>query len=142
MTARISSPYFVGRGQELQRLHAVLEGAAAGTVRTVLVGGEAGVGKTRMLAEFRAAAEIGGARVLEGGCVDLGDGARPYDPFVAALRPWLRSLPDEDLARIVGPARSTVLQLIPDLHSDHGADAPVADAASAQIGRASCRERV
>ena len=115
MTARISSPVFVGRGEELQRLQAVLEGAMAGTVGTALVGGEAGVGKTRLLTEFRAGAASAGLRVLEGGCVDLGDGARPYDPFVAALRPWLRSLPSEDFDRIVGSARSAVLQLIPDL---------------------------
>ena len=132
MTARISSPYFVGRGEELQRLRAVLEGAGSGTVGTVLVGGEAGVGKTRMLTEFRAEAEAAGARVLEGGCVDLGDGARPYDPFVAALRPWLRSLPAEDFDRIVGPARSTVLQLIPDLRSGEDGDASAADPASAR----------
>ena len=115
MTARISSPVFVGRGDELLRLQAALDGAAAGTVGKVLVGGEAGVGKTRLLAEFCAGAASAGTRVLEGGCVDLGDGARPYDPFVAALRPWLRSLPPDEFDRIVGPARSAVLQLIPDL---------------------------
>jgi DNA-binding CsgD family transcriptional regulator/tetratricopeptide (TPR) repeat protein len=132
MTARISSPRFVGRGQELLRLQAVLDGAASGAVGTVLVGGEAGVGKTRMLAEFRSRAESAGARVLEGGCVDLGDGARPYDPFVAALRPWLRSLPADDFDRIVGPARSTVLQLIPDLGSGGTGEAAAADPASAR----------
>jgi DNA-binding CsgD family transcriptional regulator/tetratricopeptide (TPR) repeat protein len=127
MSARISSPVFVGRGEELRRLHAVLDGARAGTVGTVLIGGEAGVGKTRLLAEFRARAASTGLRVLQGGCVDLGDGAPPYDPFVAALRPWLRSLPAEDVDRIVGPARSAVLQLIPDLESANGeapAEAP------------------
>jgi DNA-binding CsgD family transcriptional regulator/tetratricopeptide (TPR) repeat protein len=117
MSARISSPVFIGRVEELQRLQAVSEGAIAGTVGTVLVGGEAGVGKSRLLAEFRARAVAAGLRVLVGGCVELGDGARPYDPFVAALRPWLRSLPAEDFNRIVGPARSAVLQLIPDLES-------------------------
>lgn len=121
MSTRISSPIFVGRGEELRRLQAVLDGATGGTVGTVLVGGEAGVGKTRLLAEFRARATSAGVRVLEGGCIDLGDGARPYDPFVAALRPWLRSLPAEDLDRIVGPARSAVAQLIPDLESADGA---------------------
>ena len=128
MTARISSPVFVGRAEELQRLHAVLDGARDGAVGMVLVGGEAGVGKTRLLAEFRVAAVSGGARVLEGGCVDLGDAARPYDPFVAALRPWLGSLPPAMFERIVGPARSAVQQLIPDLElatpDDTLADAP------------------
>ena len=131
MTTRISSPEFVGRGDELQRLQAVLEGAMAGTVGTVLVGGEAGVGKTRLLAEFRAGAVSAGLRVLEGGCVDLGDGARPYDPFVAALRPWLRSLPAEEFDRIVGPARSAVRQLIPDLESGGEGEAAAAAPASA-----------
>src|SRR5262245_41358446 len=118
MTARISSPVFVGRSEERLRLQAALDGAMAGTVGATLIGGEAGVGKSRLLAEFTAGAASEGTRVLEGGCVDLGDGARPYDPFVAALRPWLRSLPAEDFERIVGPARSTVLQLIPDLGSE------------------------
>ena len=131
MTARISSPVFVGRAEELHRLQAVLDGAMAGTVGTVLVGGEAGVGKTRLLAEFRAGAVSAGLRVLEGGCVDLGDGARPYDPFVAALRPWLKSLPAEEFNRIVGPARSAVLQLIPDLESGGEGEAPAAATASA-----------
>lgn len=126
MTARISSPVFVGRGEELQRLHAVLDNARAGTVGMVLVGGEAGVGKTRLLAEFQAGAVSAAARVLAGGCVDLGDAARPYDPFVAALRPWLRSLPSTEFDRIVGPARSAVLQLIPDLEPDGAGDAPAA----------------
>ena len=123
MTARISSPVFVGRGEELQRLQAVLDGAMAGAVGAALVGGEAGVGKTRLLTEFRASAVSAGVRVLVGGCVDLGDGARPYDPFVAALRPWLTSLPPDDFDRIVGPARSAVLQLIPDLVSDDEGEA-------------------
>lgn len=124
MSARISSPVFVGRGEELQRLQGVLASAMAGTVGTVLVGGEAGVGKSRLLAEFRSRAASAELRVLEGGCVDLGDGARPYDPFVAALRPWLRSLPPEDFDRIVGPARSAVLQLIPDLEAGAESEAP------------------
>ncbi len=93
MTARIASPVFVGRGEELRRLQAVLDDARSGVVGTVIVGGEAGVGKTRLLAELRAGAESAGFRFLVGGCVDLGDGARPYDPLVAALRPWLKALP-------------------------------------------------
>src|SRR3954452_7259369 len=120
MSGRISSPVFVGRTEELGRLGNVLERVGMGEVATVLVGGEAGVGKTRLLTEFRTHATDAGARVLVGGCVDLGDGARPYDPFVAALRPWLMSLSAEEFARITGPARSAVLQLIPDLDISHG----------------------
>lgn len=124
MFTRISSPVFVGRGDELQRLRAVLEGARAGAVGTVIVGGEAGVGKTRLLAELRAGAESSGLRFLGGACVDLGDGAPPYDPLVAALRPWLKALPPEDRRRIVGPARSAVLRLIPDLEFGDDGETP------------------
>ncbi len=126
MTVRIASPVFVGRGEELHRLQAALEGARSGVVGTVIVGGEAGVGKTRLLAELRAGAASAGVRFLAGACVDLGDGARPYDPLVAALRPWLKALPAEEFERIVGPARSAVQQLIPDLETG-GGGATVAD---------------
>jgi DNA-binding CsgD family transcriptional regulator/tetratricopeptide (TPR) repeat protein len=124
MTARISSPRFVGRAGELQRLRAVLDRAGSGEVGTIIVGGEAGVGKSRLLAELRAGVESSGVHFLEGACVDLGDGAPPYDALVAALRPWLKALPPEERRRIVGPARSTVLQLIPDLESETDAGTP------------------
>lgn len=122
MTTRISSPVFVGRTEELQRLQAVLDAAGSGAVGTVIIGGEAGVGKTRLLAEVRARAASAGMRFLAGACVDLGEGARPYDPFVAALRPWLRALSPSEAGRIVGPARSAVQQLIPDLAGGDGGE--------------------
>jgi DNA-binding CsgD family transcriptional regulator/tetratricopeptide (TPR) repeat protein len=132
MAARISSPVFIGRGDELQRLEAVLAGAREGASGRVIVGGEAGVGKTRLLAELRAGAESAGMRFLTGGCVDLGDGAPPYDPLVAALRPWLKALPPEDYRRIVGPARSAVLQLIPDLDLRDEAEAAAVSSSASQ----------
>jgi DNA-binding CsgD family transcriptional regulator/tetratricopeptide (TPR) repeat protein len=130
MTARIASPVFVGRGQELQRLQDLLDSARSGVVSAAIVGGEAGVGKTRLLAEVRGRAEAAGLRFLSGACVDLGDGARPYDPFVAALRPWLKALPPADAGRILGPARSAVLQLIPDLAAEEPGGEPMGEAAS------------
>jgi DNA-binding CsgD family transcriptional regulator/tetratricopeptide (TPR) repeat protein len=116
MPGRISSAAFVGRHAELRRLEALLASVISDeTFATVLIGGEAGVGKTRLLSEFRASAEASGARYLAGACVDLGEGARPYDPLVAALRPWLRSLDRDEFRRIVGPARDEILRLVPGL---------------------------
>jgi DNA-binding CsgD family transcriptional regulator/tetratricopeptide (TPR) repeat protein len=133
MTARIASPVFVGRGEELRRLQAVLDSARSEVVGTVIVGGEAGVGKTRLLAELRSGAEPAGFRFLVGGCVDLGDGARPYDPLVAALRPWLKGLTPDEFDRVVGPARSAVQQLIPDLEAGgDGDEAPDAGTSATQ----------
>ena len=130
MPSRISSAAFVGRHAELRRLEALLGGVISDeTFATVLIGGEAGVGKTRLLSEFRARAEASGARYLSGACVDLGEGARPYDPLVAALRPWLRSLEESEFRRIVGPARDEIVRLLPDLApagERHAAADPVA----------------
>jgi predicted ATPase len=72
--SRISSPRFVGRADELARLDGALAGEAP---RVLLVGGEAGVGKTRLLAEFTARAHAAGARVLVGSCLHAGAGALP-----------------------------------------------------------------
>src|SRR3954467_7141278 len=74
----------VGRASELARLLAHVDRAAAGRTSTVLLAGDAGVGKTRLLT-FRAIER--GVRVLTGHCVDLGDVGLPYLPFVDLLRP-------------------------------------------------------
>ena len=67
---------------------------AEGRPAVVLVGGEAGVGKTRLVAELAARAEAAGVLVATGGCVELTAGTAPYLAFTEALR---------DLARAVGP---------------------------------------
>jgi predicted ATPase len=99
MLGRISSAAFVGRHGELRRLNALLAGVTSQSFATVLIGGEAGVGKTRLLSEFRASAEARGTRYLAGACMDVGEGARPYDPLVAAFRPFLRSLDEDEFKR-------------------------------------------
>ena len=64
-----------------------VERAAAGRCEAVLLAGDAGVGKTRLLDELTARAADRGVRVLTGHCVDLGDVGLPYLPFVDLLRP-------------------------------------------------------
>lgn len=76
----------VGRAVELAHLEALL--GLAGAPRTadaVLLAGDAGVGKTRLLSELHAHARAEGWRVLVGHCVDLGDSALPYLPFTEIL---------------------------------------------------------
>jgi hypothetical protein len=72
MTATLTSPTFVGRTEELARLAAAVERAAGDVPTSVLIGGEAGVGKTRLVGEVVAAARAAGVTVLHGGCVELG----------------------------------------------------------------------
>jgi predicted ATPase len=94
----------VGRASELAALLAALDRAAAGRASTVLLSGDAGVGKTRLLDELTARAAGRGVRVLTGHCVDLGDVGLPYLPFVDLLRPVAA---DPDLPP--GAAASAVL---------------------------------
>ncbi|GAA4308826.1 helix-turn-helix transcriptional regulator [Streptomyces venetus] len=75
----------VGRDAELERLSGVLERARGGEARAVLVAGDAGVGKTRVLNEVSARAEADGMTVVTGHCVDLGDVGLPYLPFTEVL---------------------------------------------------------
>ncbi|WP_225853599.1 AAA family ATPase [Micromonospora sp. AMSO31t] len=90
MTARAASTVLVGRQSELTGLREALGRARAGDPATVLVGGEAGVGKTRLLEEFGAHATATGARLLIGQCLELGEAGLPFAPFAAALRDVLR----------------------------------------------------
>ncbi|MEH0550055.1 helix-turn-helix transcriptional regulator [Streptomyces sp. B21-101] len=92
---RSVSPVFVGRSDELDVLNDALSRAAAGEPQALLVGGEAGVGKTRLVEEFAATAGRGGAVVAVGGCVEIGADGLPFAPFSSALRALRRALPDE-----------------------------------------------
>ncbi|WP_155059932.1 helix-turn-helix transcriptional regulator [Streptomyces blattellae] len=83
-TTTFTTP-IVGREDELARLSSVLERARGGAARAVLVAGDAGVGKTRVLDEVSARAAAAGMTVLTGHCVDLGDVGLPYLPFSEVL---------------------------------------------------------
>ncbi|WP_230193718.1 ATP-binding protein [Streptomyces coriariae] len=76
---------FIGREEELARLSGVLERARGGESRAVLIAGDAGVGKTRVLDEVATRAARSGMTVLTGHCVDLGDVGLPYLPFTEIL---------------------------------------------------------
>jgi DNA-binding CsgD family transcriptional regulator/tetratricopeptide (TPR) repeat protein len=116
MTATLTSPTFVGRTEELARLAAAADRAAAGAPTAVLIGGEAGVGKTRLVGELVASARAAGATVLVGGCVELGGEGVPFAPLIEALRPFLRDLDEPQLARLVpGRARAELARLLPEL---------------------------
>jgi hypothetical protein len=72
-----SAPPLVGRAADLAALEAALEQARGGDVVTVVVGGDAGIGKTRVVDEFSERAYAQGARLLTGACVDAGDVTLP-----------------------------------------------------------------
>jgi DNA-binding CsgD family transcriptional regulator/tetratricopeptide (TPR) repeat protein len=86
MAGEFPSSAFIGRAVELGQLDAVLDRAGQGRPQVVLVAGDAGVGKTRLLLALADRARRRGMRVLSGGCVELGDIGLPYLPVVDALR--------------------------------------------------------
>ncbi|MFG1976718.1 ATP-binding protein [Nonomuraea fuscirosea] len=90
MRGRSVSPVFVGREEELAALAESFDEAIKGKVTAVLLGGEAGVGKTRLVQRFAASRTAGGAHVLFGGCVELSTEGLAYAPFTAALRQLVR----------------------------------------------------
>jgi predicted ATPase len=67
----------------------------------VFIGGEAGVGKSRLVREFSARAREAGSRVLTGGCVELGSEGLPFAPFTAVLRQLVRDLGADGVAGLL-----------------------------------------
>jgi DNA-binding CsgD family transcriptional regulator/tetratricopeptide (TPR) repeat protein len=100
---RVSSPLFVGRRTELESIAAALEAAAEGHSTFLLIAGEAGVGKTRLLDEALRAARAAGAVTAIGRCVELGVSGIPFAPIRTALRDVLSAA---DVAGAVGLERA------------------------------------
>jgi DNA-binding CsgD family transcriptional regulator/tetratricopeptide (TPR) repeat protein len=86
VASRVSSAVFVGRAEELDALVVAMTQARGGTPGLVLVGGEAGVGKSRLVAELTACAVAQGDRVLAGQCVGFDEATIPLLPVIDALR--------------------------------------------------------
>jgi DNA-binding NarL/FixJ family response regulator len=90
MRTRLTSSHFVGRVGELAELEAILQDASDQRPALVLLGGESGVGKTRLVREFEQR-HADDAIVLRGEAVEQGDAELPYAPLLGALRPLVRS---------------------------------------------------
>ena len=85
MVARVNDA-FVGRVHEVAELERALSQARAGIGATVLLAGEAGIGKTRLASELARRARDAGFEVLLGRSIDLVGTELPFQPFVEALR--------------------------------------------------------
>lgn len=110
-----ASPRLVGREAELAALRHALETASSGETTAVLVGGDAGVGKTRLVSEFAAEAAGDGATVIVGQCVALGGDGLPFAPIAGALRDLLAQLGEEAFLDLAGPGRDVLPSLLPEL---------------------------
>jgi ATP/maltotriose-dependent transcriptional regulator MalT len=110
--AGVVSPVFVGRQAELSAAHELVDATSRGESGLLLVAGEAGVGKSRLVAEVADHAREQGVRVLSGRCVQLGPEGLPFAPVAEALRELLRDTGGEELDEILGPARELVARLV------------------------------
>ena len=133
MSSRVVSPVFIGRRGELTSLGALMDRARAQEPAFAVIGGEAGVGKTRLVREAAEQAAAAGFLVLTGQCVELGAEGLPLAPLVDALRILARTLPPGELARVLGPAAPVLARLLPELLPDAGARRPGEEIQKAQL---------
>ncbi len=132
MPSRLTSAHLVGRVAELAELELALTQAATGQPGLVLLAGDSGIGKTRLLAEFerRACAEQQRPAILRGEAVQTGDGELPYGPLLGALRPLVRER-HEALSELAPGSRAQLAALLPGL--DNGTPREERDDPSAQV---------
>jgi DNA-binding CsgD family transcriptional regulator len=126
-------PRFVGRGTERERFEALFQQARAGTPSMVVIEGEAGIGKTRLIFEMTTAAEAVGALVLQGACPPVGGRDMPLAPLVSAIRRMAQSAEPTDMAALA-PARPALAPLIPALAVDPPMAATGAPSGSIGLG--------
>jgi predicted ATPase/class 3 adenylate cyclase len=113
LAARERTP-FVGRTQERTRLLQAVERARAGSGTLILIGGEAGVGKSRLVEEVAAEARRLGLMVLTGHCVDQ-QGAPPYLPTIEHLEEAARQGTPETFRQALGENAPEIAKLMPEL---------------------------
>jgi DNA-binding CsgD family transcriptional regulator/tetratricopeptide (TPR) repeat protein len=124
---------FVGRASEMDVLLGGLADAISGRGRLFLLGGEPGIGKTRLADEFAARAQSQGARVLWGRCWEAG-GAPAYWPWIQSIRGLLRDLDAQALAEAVAGGGADLAQMLPELR-DRLPDLPPPAPASPEVAR-------
>ncbi|MFL5778262.1 MAG: AAA family ATPase [Chloroflexota bacterium] len=113
MTVGVAARELIGRERELDDLDSALVSARGGSPRIVVIAGEAGVGKTRLVSEALQRARAAETAVLSGGCLDLAGAELPYAPLVEALRGLTRTMSSDELASVLGPARDELTRLLP-----------------------------
>jgi class 3 adenylate cyclase len=104
---------FAGRAEDVERLTVAWKETVEGARRAVLVSGEPGIGKTRLVTEVVRIAHDRGAIVLWGRCdEDLG---APYAPYAEALRQYVAACPADRVRAELGPLGGELVRIVPEL---------------------------
>jgi DNA-binding CsgD family transcriptional regulator len=120
---RSEGQVIVGRSGELETARGLLRRALDGSPGVLVVGGEAGVGKTRLVESVAADARTLGFRIAAGACLRMDAGAMPYAAIVGALRQLARDGDPGTIAASLGAYRHEVARLLPEVVRLAGATA-------------------
>src|SRR6476661_554615 len=123
MPAKFSSERFVGRERELSHLAVALEAAAEGRSPRLLLSGRGGTGVSRLVTE--AVRRVGRLsrpfQVVRCTAVPA-RGRAAYGPIIEGFGPWLGSLADDELARVLGPGAEAIARLVPGIDARLGGE--------------------
>lgn len=110
----ILSPVHVGRAAELEAVERALDRLQEGAGHVLLIAGEAGIGKSRLVLDARQRAQQRGLPIFQGRCFEQ-DRALPYAPWLDLLRSCFAGRSAEELAQDLGPAARPLLALLPEM---------------------------
>src|SRR5258707_245817 len=106
-------PILIGRTAEMAALQECIEATVSGQGGVVLLSGEAGIGKSRLVAELQRSAEALAFQLLGGQCFPA-DRSCPYAPLLDLLRAFLAPLSATEIARALEPSARVLLPLLPE----------------------------
>ena len=129
----MTGPVLIGRAAEVARLDALVTDLLDGHGGLVLIDGEAGVGKTRLVAEAVARAHACGVTAATGHCVDLGEGIWPLAAPREIVGGLLADLDDENRDEMLGPGRAVLGRLLPELGVGGADDRPLPAAEACEL---------
>jgi DNA-binding NarL/FixJ family response regulator len=110
----VSSPTLIGREAQLALLTDLLTLACSGQSRIALIAGEAGIGKSRLVAEIKARAGLLGGQIVQGRCFEQ-ERALPYAPLIDLLRTFCLGRSADELAHACGSTAVELTKISPDL---------------------------
>lgn len=114
MVGTVNGPPLAGRQTELATLRAALSAADAGRPALLVLSGDAGIGKSRLVRELEAMAPEVGGLALHGQCLELSQGELPYAPIASALRSIEAAALAGALAGLPAEARRDLARAFPD----------------------------
>ena len=114
MSQQIFSPVLVGRTHECALLDAALHDAGAGRGQCLRISGEAGVGKSRLVADLRRRAQQQSFHILQGQCFEQ-DHSFPFAPVVDGLRGLLADRTPTAVRELLGRYAPELVKLLPEL---------------------------